>query len=212
MGCLKSIVSLVVIVIVAGLLWLNRDKLTSKWHAMRGGNEVMLAVPSEEWADSAEAKLLALKSGKSERVVLRTVELQSLLQFKYRELLPAFVDSPRVELKGSKIQVLGRVPLDRIPDFGSLGEAAAILPDTTELSVTGELLPLTKGRVALAVDQVSASRIPLPRRLVPGALRRLGRKDEPGLPREAMAVPLPPGVDAAYVRGDSLVFLSNTRH
>jgi hypothetical protein len=46
---------------------------------------------------------------------------------------------------------------------------------------------------------------------VPGALRRLGRKDEAGLPADALSLPLPPGADAAYVRGDSLVFLKNGR-
>jgi hypothetical protein len=47
--------------------------------------------------------------------------------------------------------------------------------------------------------------------LVAGALRKLGRNDEPGLPDDALAIPLPPGADAAYVRGDSLIFLSNRK-
>jgi hypothetical protein len=101
--------------------------------------------------------------------------------------------------------------VERLPQLSELGEAAAFLPDTTEVGVTGQLLPLRAGRVALAVDQVRAARIPLPKRLVPGALRKLGRKAEPGLPADALALPLPPGVDAAYVRGDSLVFLKNGR-
>jgi hypothetical protein len=49
--------------------------------------------------------------------------------------------------------------------------------------------------------------VPLPRRIVPGALDRIGRRDEPGLPRDAIAVTLPPGVAAAYVRRDSLFLL-----
>ena len=65
------------------------------------------------------------------------------------------------------------------------------------------------GRVALAVDQVRAARIPLPKRLVASALSKLGRKPEAGLPADALALRLPSGADAAYVRGDSLVFLNN---
>jgi hypothetical protein len=53
--------------------------------------------------------------------------------------------------------------------------------------------------------------VPLPRRLVHRALARLGRVEEGDLPRDAVAVPLPPGVEAAYVRGDSLFLLARQR-
>jgi hypothetical protein len=85
---------------------------------------------------------------------------------------------------------------------------AALLPDTTEVTVRGQLLPLDGGRVAFAIDEVTAAHIPLPRRIVPAALERLGRRDEPGLPRDALALPLPPGAAGAYVRADSLVLLA----
>jgi hypothetical protein len=211
MGCLKSIVGLVLVLVLAVFLFLNRDRISSAWSDLRGGKEKTTLGPSPELADIASQKLSELKSGKRESVALSETEIQSLLQFKYRQLLPAFVDSPRVEFDKGKIVVQARVPVDRLPQLNELGEAAAFLPDTTEVGVTGQILPLRDGRVALAVDQVRAARIPLPRRLVSGALRKLGRKDEPGLPADALAVPLPPGAAAAYVRGDSLVFLNNAR-
>lgn len=211
MGCLKSIVGFVLLVILAGVLFLNRDVIVTKWHELRG-HEPVAMVASPELANRADVKLTALRGGRAQRIAFSELELQSLLQYKYRQLLPAFVDSPRVTLKGNRIEVKARVPVDRLPQVNELGEAAAFLPDTTEVAVRGELLPLRKGRVALAVDQVSAARIPLPQRLVAGALRKLGRKDEPGLPRDAMAVPLPGGAEAAYVRGDSLIFLANGKN
>lgn len=211
MGCLKSLVGLALVVVLAVFLFLNRDRITTAWQDLRGGKEETELGPSPELADLAVEKLARLKSGESEAVALSQTEIQSLLQYKYRQLLPAFVDSPRVLLEEGKIVVQARVPVERLPQLSELGEAAAFLPDTTEVGVTGQVLPLRTGRVALAVDQVRAARIPLPKRLVPGALRKLGRKDEPGLPADALAVPLPPGADAAYVRGDSLVFLRNGR-
>jgi hypothetical protein len=211
MGCLKSIVGLVLALVVAGFLFLNRDRIESAWQDLRGGKQETELEPSAELAQTAADKLAQLKSGDSQAVALSQLEIQSLLQYKYRQLLPAFVDSPRVELNEGKIVVQARVPVERLPQLSELGEAAAFLPDTTEVGVTGQVLPLRTGRVALAVDQVRAARIPLPKRLVPGALRKLGRKDEPGLPADALALPLPPGADAAYVRGDSLVFLKNGR-
>jgi hypothetical protein len=211
MGCLKSIVGLFLVLALAVLLFLNRDRVTNAWRDLRGAQEETKLGASQELADVAAGKLEDFKSGEARSVALSQNEVQSLLQFKYRQLLPGFVDSPRVEIENGKITVRARVPVERLPQLNELGEAASFLPDTTEVGVTGQLLPLRDGRVALAVDQVRAASIPLPNRLVPGALRKLGRKDEPGLPDDALAVRLPPGVDAAYVRGDSLVFLKNGR-
>jgi hypothetical protein len=211
MGCLKSLIGLVLVAVVAVFLFLNRDRVTSAWNDLRGGQEAAEPGATPELAEIASGKLAQLKAGEVEAVALSENELQSLLQYKYRQLLPAFVDSPSVKLENGKITVQARVPVERLPQLNELGEAAAFLPDTTELGVTGQVLPLRAGRVALAVDQVRAARIPLPKRLVPGALRKLGRRDEPGLPADALALPLPPGADAAYVRGDSLVFLKNAR-
>jgi hypothetical protein len=211
MGCLKRIGALFLILVLVVVVFLNRDRITGAWNDLRGGKEETEVAPTQELADGAADKLTNLRDGEVTSVALSEIEVQSLLQFKFRQLLPAFVDSPRVELKDGKVTVSGRVPVDRLPQINELGEAAGFLPDTTEVGVTGQILPLSDGRVALAVDQVRAARIPLPRRLVPGALRKLGRKDEPGLPEDALAVRLPSGVDAAYVRGDSLVFLKNGR-
>lgn len=211
MGCLKSFVVLALVAALAVFGLLNRDRITGAWRSLRGAEVVAAPLPSAELADVANQKLLKLRNGEARSVALTETEIQSLLLYKYRQLLPAFVDSPRVELENGKIQVHARVPVERLPQLSELGEAAAFLPDTTEVGVIGQILPLRAGRVALAVDQVRAARIPLPGRLVPGALRKLGRKDEAGLPADALAVPLPPGVDAAYVRGDSLVFLNNGR-
>jgi hypothetical protein len=211
MGCLKSLIGLLLVGVLAVFVFLNRDRISETWRGLRGGAVETEQEPSPALANAANVKLQQLKNGEARTVVLTERELQSLLLYKYRQLLPGFVDSPRVKVENGKIEVQARVPVERLPQLSELGEAAAFLPDTTELAVTGSILPLRDGRVALAVDQVRAARIPLPRRLIPGALRRLGRKDEPGLPPDALAMPLPPGADAAYVRGDSLVFLKNGR-
>lgn len=210
MGCLiRSIFTALLVVVIGTLAFLNRDRIRSAWQDVRGIEAP--SGPSVELADAAEAKLDALENGDVDKIAFSEVELQSLVTYRYRELLPAFVDSPRVELDGSRIGFKGRVPVDRLPDIGGIGDAATFLPDTTEVEVVGELLPLSGRRAALAVDQVKAARIPLPQRLVPAALSRLGRKDENGLPKDAIAIPLPLGADAAYVRNDSLIFMTNRR-
>ena len=208
LGCFRRLTLLLVLVVAAGAAWLFRDRLLIAWNDLRGTAVVEAPRSSPEIAEQAEAKLAGLTNGDRTRVALAEIEVQSLLEFRYRQLLPAFVDSPRVEIRGDRLGLRVRMPSDRLPRVEELGDAAHLLPDTTEVSVRGTLLPLDGGRVALAIDEVRAARIPLPARILPSALERLGRRDEPGLPPDALAVPLPPGVAAAYVRRDSLVLLS----
>jgi hypothetical protein len=205
-GCVRRIVAGVVIIALAVGIFLYRERLRTAWHDLRG-TQPQVQVASPELADLAESKLNDLRDGTSSYAALSAVELESLLAYRYPGALPAFLDAPAVELQGDRMRLRARVPVDKLPDIQGLGPAAAFLPDTTELTVSGRLIPLGPGRVAFAVDDVSAQRFPLPRRLVPGALERLGRRDEPGLPRDAMALPLPPGASAAYVRRDSLVLV-----
>jgi hypothetical protein len=206
-GCIRRTVALVLMVALTGTAFLFRERLVSAWRDLRG-TQVVAETASPELAAAAEAKLEALRTGEARTVALSAAELQSLLLFRYHGMLPGFLHDPSVELRGDRLRLRARVPVDNLPHVDGLGEAAAFLPDTTELTIGGRLLPLGNGRVAFAVEEVSAQRFPLPRRLVPGALERLGRRDEPGLPRDAMALPLPPGAATAYIRTDSLVLLS----
>jgi hypothetical protein len=207
-GCLKRIFGLAVLAALLVGGWFYRDRITGLWSRTRAELAPEEVRASADLAEQADRKLSSLANGEQTQIALTGQELQSLLHYRYAQLLPAFVDSPRVEIEASRIRLRVRVPVDKLPRVSELGEAAAFLPDTTDLAITGQLLPLDSGRIALAVDEVSAASIPLPRRLVPGALTRLGRKNEPGLPPDALALPLPPGAAAAYVRGDSLFLLS----
>lgn len=206
-GCLRGIVALVLLAGIAVFAFLNRDRLREMWQDARGVVVAAPVEPSAALADDAQRKLDALAAGEISTTALTEPELQSLLRYRYRALLPAFVDSPDVQLDGGRIRVSGKVPLDRLPQIEGLGQAASLLPDTTDVTLTGQLLPLEGGRVALGVDELTVSRIPLPQRLLGPVLERLGRTDEAGLPPDAIALPLPGGAGSAYVRGDSLVLI-----
>lgn len=199
-----KLIGFVLLVLLLAVGWTQRGRVL----ALLGSDEMPAEVevqPSPQLAAIAEAKLEALAEGRSSSIALNSIELESLLRYRYIQLLPAFVDSPRIQLEDGKIEVDARIPVDRLPSVGELGEAASFLPDTTDVGVRARLLPLDSGRVALSIESISAAGIPLPDRLVPKALTQLGRRNEPGLPRNAVAVPLPPGIRAAIVRGDSLV-------
>ncbi len=207
---MRTFVLLVLLVGVGALAWTQRDRIKQRFNQDDADPEALELAPSEELAEIAGAKLENLKNGKAESAAFHASELQSLLEFRFVQLLPAFVDNPEVKMHDGQLKVLARVPVDHLPSISEIGDAISFLPDTAEVELTGKLLPLGDGRVALSIQQVKAARIPLPDRLVPRALQRLGRHDEAGLPKNALALPLPPGAATAYLDSDSLVLLAPT--
>lgn len=162
---------------------------------------------SAQVADQAERKIEQIRDGTG-RETFTTSELQSLLQFRYAQVLPEYVQSPRIRLDEDHVEVRVRLPVSRLPGTEDFRRILGLLPDTTDLVVRGTVLPYDDGYVAFAVDALTAQRIPLPARLVPPVLDLLGREDAPGLPDDAVRIPLPDGARNAYVRADSLVVLS----
>ncbi len=217
---MRRLFLLVIVLVALGAAWIFQDDLMAMrdrvrarvLHSEVGGGlatPAAMQVPAitEAVADAAQKKLDRMQHGQSSRASFTTPELQSLLQFRYRQLLPAYIDSPRVKLSGDQVELRMRVPTQRLPQVQELQQLAAFLPDTADLNVTGAVLPSDEGHIAFAVNGVSAQHIPLPKRFVPAALEMLGREDKPGLPADAIVLPLPRGVRSAYVRADSLVLL-----
>lgn len=207
-GCLRRLFGLVLVAGLVVVAWHYRDALSAAWRGLRGAPSLP-AGPSAELAEVAEAKLARLANGQvSGHVALSEAEVQSLVQYRLAQFLPPYVLSPKVRLQDGRVHLEVRVPVERLPRLAELGEVVSFLPDTADVTAVAQILPFDSGRVALAVDQVRAEKIPLPDRLIPGMLKHLGRTSLPGLAPDAMAVPLPPGAVTAYVRGDSLVFLA----
>lgn len=209
-GCARRIASLVILVVVAAAIWFFRDDLENTWHRLRGDD--VSATVSRATADRAQAKLTSLgESDGPGRVALTSSELQSLLVYRMDPFLPKYVLDPSVGLDDGAIKVRARVPTEQVARMRGVpgpSELMELLPDTTDVEATGHIIPLAAGRVALTVDDVSAAKIPLPKRIIPVLLREVGRVDQPGLPAEAIALRLPEGVTQAYVHGDSLVLLT----
>jgi hypothetical protein len=185
--------------------------LRDRWDLLRKDTAVVQApttAVSETVAEEAQRKLARLVDG-SRRETFTTHELQSLLQYRYETNLPEFVTSPRIAVERDQLAISVRLPTARVPGAGELGQILELLPDTTDLELRGVLLPADDGFVDFTIDAISAQRIPLPARIVPAALDMFGREDAPGLPDDAVRIPLPDGARTAYVRSDSLVVLSS---
>ena len=212
-GCLARIFAVLVFIVLLGIAWMFREPLADRARAFFGQEEA--APPSSiELADAATRKIELLVAGEpGSTVSLSEAEVQALMENRLSPFVPAYVLDPSVELDGDQVVMTARVPVDQLPQIqDELGEAARFLPDTTEITAHGKLLPLSDSRIALAVDKMSVASIPLPDRLIPRLVARLRRgRPIPGLPADALALPLPPGVASAYVRNDSLTLVAAPR-
>ncbi|HEX2092129.1 MAG TPA: hypothetical protein VHG28_06985 [Longimicrobiaceae bacterium] len=170
-------------------------------------DETFATAVSPEAAAQAEAKIARLQEGDSVR--LSDVELTSLVRYRYQDRIPGDLHAPAVSFRGDTVRLQARVPSDRIPDVPELGRVRSFLPDTADVDITGKLQPLESGRAAFDVDRITFAGIPIPERLYPQALERMGRRAEPGLAETAYPFRLPQGVGAARVEGGYLVLSPN---
>lgn len=208
LGCAKRIVSLVLLVALAAAAWYYRGDIKALWQRFRGTTPVATTEAPEAAGRSAHKKFQALIGRHPPaRTALSQAEANALAQQLIAPFLPQWVDSPRIELEGDQIRLSARVPANRIPQVKELGQVAGLLPDTPEVSVKGQLVPSAAGGTALAVDQVTAAHIPVPRRLLAAVVRSLKKRGDPN-PPDQLGLPLMHSVTSAYVRNDSLILLS----
>lgn len=211
-GCLRSCVGkAVLLVLLAGAAyagWRWGPELFPRVQSwLDGSGEEVEASP--ELAEATLDRYEAFQAGEEDRLSVGGTELASVLRFALPGLLPPGVSEPSVDLEEGRVRVSARVAVAQVPRLPDLGEVVGLLPDTVTLAMRGSLTPLEGKGAALVVEEITAARIPLPRRLIPDILDALGRTDRPGLPPDAMAVPLPEGLRSAYILRDSLILVAD---
>lgn len=165
-----------------------------------------------ELAEAARIEIEAFQTDPDiSRMTLGGPELASLLRYSAPDVLPTGVTPPGIAFQSDRLHLWGRVALDAFPPVPEVERVVGVLPDTVPVELTGSILPYEAGGAALRVERIRLAGIPLPRRLTPRLLEVLGRQDRPGLPPDAMDVPLPAGVASAYIFSDSLVLVAARR-
>jgi hypothetical protein len=205
-GCVGRLLVLALVAGAAILVWHNREPLREAFDRSRGpAIEV-----SPELAAQADSKLAELgEAGGLARVALTAPELQSLIEYRWGGLLPPDVGDPRVGLADGRVTLQATVATARFDRVSELRDIIGFLPDTTGLRAVGRFVPMENGHVGLEVHELSAASIPLPRQLIPPILARFPGAGTAGLPDNAVAIPLPPGIHTIFVSGDSLVFIAS---
>lgn len=210
-GCLRSCVGKVVLlVLLAGVAyagWRWGPEFFPRVQSWLDGSGEVEASP--ELAEATLDRYEAFQAGEEDRLSVGGAELASVLRFALPGLLPPGVSEPSVDLEEGRVRVSARVAVAQVPRLPDLDQVVGLLPDTVTLAMRGSLTPLDGKGAALVVEEITAARIPLPRRMIPDILNALGRTDRPGLPPDAMAVPLPEGLRSAYILRDSLILVAD---
>lgn len=212
-GGIRKVTILVVVVAAAYSGWRWRSLASSRvqeWLGVDREAVVPAPEPSPSLADSVVERFQAFRRGvDGDQMALGGREITSVLRYSAPGLVPEGVGDPSVLLRAGRVVVRARVAIGDFPDLPDLGPVLGMLPDTVSVELQASLMPFQGQMAALVVQQVEASRIPLPRRMIPEILKGMGRVEHPGLPPEALTFPLPAGVASAYIHSDSLILSRN---
>jgi hypothetical protein len=215
-GCLKNILGrisiLVALVVAAYVGWLWGPAVfprVQEWVGVAPPEVPVGPAPSAELADSVLLRVQDFREGGEEQMALDGREVTSVIRYSVPGLIPSGIRDPEVSFKEGRVHLTAKVVTAAFPNLPDLGPILGILPDTLNVELEASLMPFGAVESALLIHGVKASRIPIPRRLIPEVLKAMGRVDRPGLPPEAMAIPLPVGLGAAYILTDSLIISSN---
>lgn len=148
------------------------------------------------------------RSGEAAELALGGNEVASVLRYSATGFLPDGISRPELELTEGRVRLSAQVVLAELPQIPELERMLGMLPDTLPVELEGSLLPFGDEDLAFVVHRIRASSVPLPRRLTPRILEALGRRDRPGLPPDAMLLPLPGGLRSAYILSDSLILVT----
>jgi hypothetical protein len=208
-GLIRKLLILLLLVLAAYAGWLWGPEVFPGIHerlGLSGVGDLEVVVSSPELADTVLAEIQRFRRGEGPaQLSLDASRLTSAARFSIPELMPAGVVDPEIRLMEGRIHLRSRLALESFPELPDLGPFLGILPDTLDVALEASVMPFGEGRAALLIHKVEAMRIPLPGRLVPEILQAMGRANEPGLPPEAIMVPLPSGLASAYILSDSLV-------
>lgn len=167
-------IGFVTLLLVMGVsAWIFRDDIEA-WVNRR--NEIVMSEPSPRLAIVAEEKIQQMLDGEGARETrLSEAEIQSYLQYRAVDLLPAGVNNLAIDIRDSTISVSAGLDFTVL----DIGDAAVenvrrVMGDSA--LITSELFPsvVGPGRGRVDVLSLQAGLIPVPPMLIGMAIQQLG--------------------------------------
>ncbi|MQA88905.1 MAG: hypothetical protein GEU90_01540 [Gemmatimonas sp.] len=157
---------------------------------------------SPEAAARAEEKLAELAANGVE-ARLDAGELTSLLRYRLDAWSDTPVIEPSVSIVLDTVTLSGSVAAADLPAEPELEAFRYLLPETTQVVVTGTLSTGAAGVATLRISSVEVAGMPVPPRFYPVILSRFGTQYHK--PPDGIALPLPAVVSDARVEDGELV-------
>jgi hypothetical protein len=182
--------------------WFFRAEITA-WVNSR--NEIVMTEPSPELAGVAEEKIQELIDGEGGRETrLTEAELQSYVQYRSIERLPAGVNNPAVDIRDSTLAVSAGLDLTVLDVGGDAVENLRRVIGASAL-VTTELLPAVagQGRARVQVLSLQAGVFPVPPMMIGMALQQTGLVTE----GDAVLLDIPADVLEFRIEDEVLVLI-----
>lgn len=206
---LVRITLLIAAVLIAYAGWRWGSAVFPRAEAMLGIDrpEETAPEPTPEIAARTAERIEAFMKSDEAELRLDGVEISSLLRHQLPAFVPDGVARPLVILRDDRVEFHGRVVPERIPALPDLGPALGMLPDTVPVEVVGTLMPFGEHGSVFLVTRMQVRGVPLPRRVFRDVLASFGREEARGLPPAGIRVPVPPGIQGAYVQDGTLVLI-----
>ena len=166
--------------------------------------------PSQALSDLTMDRFEQLRWNESdEELVLGSVEISSVVRYAIPGVMPPGLLEPRVEFEEGQVRLFVLAVAREFPGLPKLDEIIGLLPDTMAIEMQGVIALLDQSHFSLIVNKLWMFKTPMPSSLIPAILTAFGREGRKALPRNALLIPKPDGIEVAFVQGDSLFLSAN---
>jgi len=216
MGCFGRVGCLALLVALAALAWMTRERWPSWVGGSAGARDTAAASPASlegvwqpltvQGGERARRALQSLEQPTGPTTV--TVAAGDLAAYVYQELarqLPPSADSVEASAAGDQLQVRASVRLAELGGRDVLGPLALMLADRERLQIGGTLRVVRPGLGELAVRDVRVGQLRLPAAVIPRLLRYGSRRPRPpGISESGLPLRLPDHIGGVRVSGGNV--------
>ena len=199
MRCLGRLVVLLLVVALAAILWLTRDR----WLRYLPGSHGTTTVTEQLWEplspDAAARGKQAIDALTSRSgpvyTNLKGAEVASYIFERAGAALPAASDSAEAAVIGDALYVRAIVPMKAVAASGALGPFGGLLNDREPLTLGGTFRVIRPGLSEFQVREVKLRDFKVPTRIIPNLVKQLDRDARPeGVSPNGIPVKTPAGL------------------
>lgn len=199
MRCLGRVGCLLLLIVLAAILWLTRDR----WLRYLPGFHGTSAVTEQLWepltpeAAARGKRAIDALSARSGPVYtnLKGAEVASYIFERASASLPAASDSAEAAVIGDVLYVRAIVPMKEVAASGALGPLAGLLNDREPLTLGGTLRVIRPGLSEFQLREVKLRDFKVPSGIIPRLVKQLDRGPRPeGVSPDGIAVKTPPAL------------------